>query len=502
MVARARTILWSLMLLAVTGCHIKNQIYRPVADAPESDRSEISVPPPPNLPMHGEEGWPSHPEHPCDLKSLVKAPCLAFMEFDDFGEVWQKNPSGRPSQLQHIIRLIRAAKEQDPQGKPLIVTFLHGWKHNASAGKKSGEDDSNIIGFATVLNRLHRMYPERVVLGVYFAWRGGLISANWPVSQQFTYWNREATAIRVGNTSLTEALIEISDTARENVDPKCAKCGPVLVYVGHSFGALALERALSQATVTRMEREWEEVNSDPSNSQNPNIEPLANLVIYVNSAAAATESKQLMDYLASSHYVYRPSSERDEPLFLSVTSEADIATGLFLKVGHAVPLLRFDIDGSMRGKATAGNSIGPTSAYAHACFNPTPASGANDTQSTLRFDLSESDYYMSTTAHLPQLWSHQMTLQPAQSGQSDPSCTTSDSPTGAYMTCHIADHEYAVGPVQGRCNGTPYWVIQVPKELIPDHTTIFTERLIAFLLPFITSTTENRPQLSRPLEVR
>jgi hypothetical protein len=422
------------------------------------------------------------------------------LEFDDFGEAWQKNPSGRPSQLQRIISLVNDAKQQDPEGAPLIITFLHGWKHNASEGNKSGGDDPNIIGFASVLNELQQLRPSRVIVGVYLAWRGGLISPYWPVSQQFTYWNREATAIRVGNASLTDALIEISDAARANA--KCANCGPVLVYVGHSFGALALERALSQATVTRMEREWQAQAQaqEKSNPSRPiNIQPLANLVIYVNSAAAATESKQLMDYLASSRYIYQPVPEHNEPLFLSVTSEADLATGLALKIGHAVPLIAFKLNGSMRSKPTGTvGSFGPTSEYAHACFDPS----LPEAPSTVRFDLSQSDYYMSTTAHLQPLWSHRVMATPTTGAQGTPTCSANKGGGSTYMTCNIGNFSYSIEPMANRCNGTPYWAIQVPKEIIPDHGTIFTDRLIAFLMPFISSTVEQPPQLSRPFKTQ
>jgi hypothetical protein len=448
--------------------------------------------PAPQVPMPNGQAWPDK-EDRCTTKSdMIAHPCLAFLEFDDFGESWQKNPSGRPAQLQRIVELISTAKKEDPGHEPIILTFLHGWKHNASGGKKPGDDDSNIIGFATVLNKLHHDSPNRAILGIYFAWRGGLISPYWPVSQQLSYWNREATAMRVGNTSLTEALIEISDTAWTDCPAHC----PVLVYVGHSFGALALERALTQATATRMERDWQEGRTQ-NGSESILIHPLASLVIYVNSAAAAIESKQLMDYLASSRFTYRPDKNRDEPLFLSVTSQADLATGLALKIGHAVPLLGYKRDGSMRAKSAHTEATGATSEYARACFDP----AATDHRSFLRLDLAQSDYYMSTAAHLQPLWSHQV-IQKRASGPEMPdeqACSLGNS-NDPYMTCRIGDFEYTVNTVQNRCNGTPYWVMEVPKEIIPDHGTIFTGRLITFLMPFINSTIKRPPQLMAPSE--
>jgi hypothetical protein len=336
------------------------------------------------------------------------------------------------------------------------------------------------------------------------------------VAQNFTYWNREATAARVGNTSMTEALIEIADTARSQPacmadkdgklppcghNPVCAAasqrllpgqdasnslCQPKVVYVGHSFGALVMERALSQATITRMENEYNVEHTLKKGELTVEVRPLVDLVIYVNSAAAAIESKQMMDYLAYSHYIYRPYGY-DEPVFLSVTSEADIATGVLLKVGHAVPLLGYKYNGSMRGNSPSAtiDEKGTTSSYARVCFDPMQSK----VKSSIRTDLSQSDYFMTTTAHKEQLWSHAVTAAPLAPGSPstgpDPSCQRGAG--DPYMSCNIGQKHYTVTTVQGRCNGTPYWVLQVDKDIIPDHGTIFTKRLLAFLMPFVPS---------------
>lgn len=540
-------LLASALALVDCGCHIPNQAYR-VGDQPNrANAPVIVVDTPPRLPVTKNNPWPKHPEIECDndhLTNLLARPCLAFLEFDDFGETWQKTWSGskpsvgRPTQLDKIIQLIVAAKQQDPQGEPLILTFVHGWKHNASQGKGSGGDDDNIIGVESTLNRLHDAstgeWKGHVVIGIYLAWRGGLISPYWPVSQQFTYWNREATAIRVGNSSMTDALIEISDAARRTGDCRngdmcyrsepcvstsnpvsplsqtvpASACTPLLLFVGHSFGALVLERAISQATITRMEGEWNQARANrPRNSTEAvRITPLADLVIYVNSAAAATESKQLMDYLASTKFVYQPTSKRDEPLFLSITSEADLATGLLLKVGHAVPLLGYKWNGSMRPSSAAPLPIPDseqqddrsTISYARACYEP-----ITDTAG-IKTDFSQTDYYMTTTAHAQVLWSHTVAQKPASRivNPGDPICIPGTSPI--YSICTIGTYDYIISTADKRCNGTPYWALQVQKELIPDHTTIFTERLIDFLTAFIQPPSREgqpstRPQLQRPM---
>jgi hypothetical protein len=574
------------LALSVCGC-IANRIYRPADTNSAKDKAIVVVPPQAALPT--PKPAPTTPEKSCteDESHLLARPCLAFLEFDDFGETRQKNTSGRPSQLNGILELIDKARRQDPDGQPLIVTFVHGWKHNASGVGDPGGEDTNILGLESAVNFLFQQYQDQkkphVVIGVYIAWRGGLISPSWPVAQQFTYWNREATAIEVGNTGLTDALIEISDAAKQGIacdakdlcaqskdcsdlpkeleagGPNTGSCTPILLFVGHSFGGLVMERALSQATVTRMEEEWNQENiramlakqsaaggqaarnaaaaaSAQANAgaNRVTITPLADLVIFINSAAAATESKQLMDYLASTGFVYRPSAlckgqaqecGENQPAILSVTSEADIDTGFVLKIGHALPLLGYKIDKSVRPKPDpAPKSNERTADYSRACFNPDKDVVSNPEASNQNpwrvSDLSQSDYYMSTTAHLQPLWSHLVCRLDDKGVPVTDICKanagpgivpydtytlndTDGSPPAAAINSGVHLTKYWIIPVKDRCNGTPYWAMELPKEIVPDHNTIFTERLITFLQLFIPQPEEvgtyTRPQLTTPL---
>jgi hypothetical protein len=536
------------ILIVACGCHIPNRSYR--SGIGPDTAPVVAIADAPTLPTTAATAWPPHPEPACDETKLVSRPCIAFLEFDEFGEPWQRSlvdykpatdsygtvhylSAGRPTQLDRIVDLVIEAKKQDPWGQPLILTFIHGWEHNSSAGNRSGGDDSDVIGVESTLNRLHDpKYGEwkgHVVIGIYLSWRGRLIKPYWPVNDNLSYWNREATAIRVGNSSMTDALIEISNVSKRGGDctskDACYQssycvdsakatssgttgsggCSPIVLFVGHSFGALVLERALSQALITRMESEWNEARAarlSGSTTTAP-VEPLASLVIYVNSAAAATESKQVMDYLAFSQFRYSlEGDQRQRPLFLSITSEADLATGLFLKIGHGGPLLRYKWNDSMRSTSAqppAGEQS--TTAYARACYDASDPQG----KTTVRTDLNQAAYYMSTTAHKQELWSHTVTQTQAPASQTkgpnDPICTPG---TGNnYATCSIDQFNYAIATAPNRCNGTPYWVLQVQKELIPDHGTIFTERLISFLTAFIPAPPApgghvNAPQLSRP----
>ncbi|KAA6458177.1 hypothetical protein DYQ86_19845 [Acidobacteria bacterium AB60] len=491
-------------LVPLAGC-IRNQMYRAYPNG------QVDVPPPApvELDKHKakaegrakaramrDEGQPEPKGKACKAETIRETPCLAFVEFDELGEFWERNPSGRPAQLSNALRLIREARKRDPQ--TLVLVFVHGWKHNAA----SDPEDTNITGFKAALESIHRTYTDEsntkhAVLGIYVSWRGGLISGAWPVAQQFSYFNRESTAIRVGNTSLTDALVEISAEVQHM--PLAGDTSPArLVMIGHSFGGLVLERAISQAMIMFLEKQYQEQRDG---SDKPVItQPLANLLVFVNSAAGANEGKQMMDYLASSHFAYEGPGHRALPLILSVTSKTDSATGMIFKVGHGASWLGYWAQGSMRPKgAGPGDANAPSHDYARACFDP-----GNEQLTPRLFDMSQTGYYMTTTAHSAQLQSHVVTETPKSAGAPPGNdCMTTSSAAGGpktIMSCNLGQYTFTVSERQGRCNGTPYWAMEVPKELIPDHNTIFTGRLITFLTGFVAPVAleEKTPKLSRP----
>ena len=197
-------------------------------------------------------------------------------------------------QLQAALKLIRAAKAHP---HPIIVTFTHGWKNNALDDRPKNVN-GNIYGFEGILNYLKDptqnggKFGDSPVVGIFIGWRGNLISSRWPVQQQLSYFNREGTAIRIPGASLTSALTEMMEAAHSPM-PTLTDAPPMLVMVGHSFGGLIMERALTQAMADYILR------GGPRSDG-----PWADLVVFVNSAAAASEGKQLLDLLKSRQIHY------------------------------------------------------------------------------------------------------------------------------------------------------------------------------------------------------
>ena len=85
---------------------------------------EVSPPPKPRL----QSRQPASPAKNCvDPKSPI---CLAFIEIDDMGELFDKG------ELDTALRIIRQANDlanaEPGQSDPVVITFIHGWKNNAS----------------------------------------------------------------------------------------------------------------------------------------------------------------------------------------------------------------------------------------------------------------------------------------------------------------------------------------------------------------------------------
>jgi hypothetical protein len=398
---------------------------------------------------------------------------LAYIEVDDFGELFDR------TQLNHAMTLIQTAKKSSASKNAIIVTFIHGWKNNAS------DDAGNVWGFREELNDIAKQYAPQPVVGVYIGWRGA--TTNLPVVKELTFYNRRNAAIRIPHAHLTEILERILHEAKSCME-RCSEesapgTGSVSIVVGHSFGGMVLERSLTQAVVgdiLRQEedrkaemRKWndrrqkglESAESRPANT----IRPPADLIAMVNEAAPATEAKQMLDLLKTHKMKLKvkisETEEREEPLFLSITSSGDAATSLLMPLGQYPSLL----SKTMRK-------------YPH----PDPPEIPN-----------QSTYYLHTTAHLPPLFSHLI-------GPEDDKniAKAKDAAKPQDVRCFPSEElkrRYCIVPVQNRYNDTPYWVMSMPKEFVPDHSTIFRPVFRELLAQFIVS--RMTPEGAKPAQI-
>src|SRR2546423_2345775 len=239
---------------------------------------------------------------------------ISFVEFDERGDFWDRG------QLRETARVI---ENDTGQNKPvLLVVYVHGWHHNANNRPCTSKNPGDVQTFRCLLSELavSESTKSYQVHGVYLGWRGRLIEG--PLDY-LTFLDRKAAATRVAGTPVTETIFELIRQAR--------KCGASkVVVIGHSFGALLLEKAMAQAMTGRL-------IGKPQPGGNEPFVPTADLILLVNSAAESLYAKEMTDMF--NRIGYRDAKGKNLPLLISITSKGDTATGGWFPVGTFFPNL-------------------------------------------------------------------------------------------------------------------------------------------------------------------
>ncbi|WP_213804728.1 hypothetical protein [Granulicella sp. dw_53] len=373
---------------------------------------------------------------------------LGVIEFDDMGESWEKCTSlTDPSNCQLTRTLDLIHKEKESGHDVIVVVFTHGWKNNASPGN---EEKKNLRDFKLLMEQLSSGEPTllanmqkdagqssppqkaRSYIGVYMAWRGQSLAGDVVT----TFWNRRDAAQRVGSSDFAEAIYRIMGATKEN-SPNSR-----IVVVGHSFGARALETALTNTFVSLL------VPQPDSQGQTHPLELLspADLILYVNSANDSFRTKQMIELMKRTNFrVERQDGvggQYEGPLFLSVTSTGDSATGVAFPLGQSLSALRK----SFRG------------VYGDAA----PQSPSQKT------------FFTQTPGHIPYLRSHEVrpiTL-PCQS-------------QAELFRFDVKGQCYELTPVERRWNDSPFWVVTVPPTIIRDHSDIFNPSFSTMIIDLL-----------------
>ncbi len=394
MLRRLRVALILVLLPSLAGC-VANKMYRPGAAAIQD---------PPLV-----DGARAHFK-------------LAMIEFDDMGESWEKCTSlADPSncQLTRTLDLIRTEKQR--AGDVVVVVFTHGWKNNASP---DNEEHKNLHDFKALMEQLSQgegarlesmgLSKPRSYIGVYMAWRGQSV----PHNIFTTFWNRRDAAQRVGSSDFAEAIYRIMGATKEGNTPNSR-----IVVVGHSFGARALETALTNTFVSLL-------IPQPGGGP-PRLPSPADLILYVNSANDSFRTKQMIELMKRTKFsITRGERTESGPLFLSVTSTGDTATRVAFPLGQELSATRK----AFRSDYGPGLTGSP----------------------------SQKTFFTQTPGHIPYLRSHVVqAVTGACVSQAD------------RFRFPDAGQCFEMTPVPQRWNDSPYWVVTVPPSIIRDHTDIF-----------------------------
>lgn len=242
---------------------------------------------------------------------------LAFVEFSDRGNAFND---------QNVSNVLDRIREKASQDGVVNITFVHGWKHNAS------EADDNVKSFKKTLKALgeelkkelgnHPTLGKRQLIGVYVGWRGASLKA--PLLVQTTFWDRKAAAEEVGKGGVTSLLLELNQIL-ELSENRAKPDKDVLVVVGHSFGGAIVVSALNEVLTDRVVKRTNERGYAP---------PFGDGVIVINPAIEATQALPFVE--AAIQADYRP---EQRPLFVSLSSDADWATHYMFPMGQTAGLL-------------------------------------------------------------------------------------------------------------------------------------------------------------------
>ncbi len=240
---------------------------------------------------------------------------LAFAEFTERGNAFSE---------QRIRKMLDKIRSHATSQGIVLVTFIHGWKHNAD------ENDENLISFKNNLANLSKdksLLLGRRLVGLYVGWRGASVTI--PYLDTITFWERKAVAEEVGRGGVTKLLLELDSIDQSIVQTRSGTKSNtlnVLVVVGHSFGGAIVTSALSEVLANKL------VASDLQ-SEADEIAGIGDAVIVLNPAIEANQVLNLVEVAISRKY-----KPNQNPLFISISSDSDWATHGAFPIGQTLGL--------------------------------------------------------------------------------------------------------------------------------------------------------------------
>jgi hypothetical protein len=439
---------------------VSNRVYRDRDSRPWASEVSTSSTEAPQLDQY-EPYTTEEPNHRFDL---------SYIEFDEKGDYWDRRQLGWTVQA---IKRAAAAKDM------VLVVYVHGWQNDASDIR--GHD---VAKFHCLLEHLSEADEgRRRFFGVYIGWRGksvpggdgvfregsildGIAKGIFFVPHELSLYSRKNAATRVAGLPVTEAIFQSVAATRKATRESGHQSRTILI--GHSFGALLLEKALAQALAA-------EVISESSGEAF--VAP-ADFVVLLNSAAESIYAKEMIDMLRRRHTSREGVSGNEisakHPLIVSITSKADWATGMLFPIG-----------------TTLSNATGLFRKYEW------------DTRfGDSSHNVSQKEYFTHTPGHNERLISYR--ARTIQGPERNPTYRETDEcesqmvvafqrnlrerltgPHGEiqFLTLSPAGEETkwqleAAIPQQLQ---TPYWIINVPKAIIRDHSDIFNENALAMM---------------------
>jgi hypothetical protein len=283
---------------------------------------------------------------------------LYFVEFDELGLLYPQGMEGaglascQIDALMHDLDAL-AAREAGLS----IVVYVHGWKHNASSTDGDVKHFRRLLG-GTYLVELAKkeefgLAPHRVV-GVFVSWRGDSMAIPDPMKSA-SFWDRKNTAQRVAegeSRTLFSRLRGFEATQNGGPRPASGENKVFMILMGHSFGGLILFNSISGALINYL---YDGAKEPGSRDLVPRF---GDMVILANPAVEATRYTPLHRAAVS-----RGGFDRYQaPVFVSITSTADWATGMAFPLGRDVSTI-FETKLSDEERTANRNTMGHVDGY-------------------------------------------------------------------------------------------------------------------------------------------
>lgn len=258
------------------------------------------------------------------------------IEIDDYGRFW--NPRAADATLDAIAK---ASSNKNT----VVMTFIHGWHHNA------GDCDENFQNFHNSLGQLQKRLDEPAykdarkrlnlkediqVIGLYVGWRGR--SLPWFLDYA-TFWGRKSAAERVGDGDLREFLTKLQRLyiKRNEKQDSGDTTFMGLVAVGHSFGGQVLFKAVSGS----LEKDLIDALSNGTRDPRTNkielreiVSGFGDMTVLLNPALEAFQYERI--HRLTKRGIFKPTQT---PVLLTVSAEDDSARKYWFPLGRNVNLL-------------------------------------------------------------------------------------------------------------------------------------------------------------------
>jgi hypothetical protein len=302
---------------------------------------------------------------------------LHVVEFDDQGWLHppeEENSGEAARQIDSLMDALREAAKGDAGVS--IVVYVHGWKHNADADDENIKEFRDLLLAASLVEesneeqaRIKRItdIKARRVVGVYVGWRGKSLDLPEPFIN-VTFWDRKFTAQHVAQGSVRELFSRLrgfqhyANRKSGGCEKSMHRCPVRMLMIGHSFGALVLFNAISEALVDSLAVDYDDQAGDAA------VQRFGDLVILVNPAFEASRYETLHRVATR-----RESRKYQAPIFVSVTSRADWATRFAFPFGRFFNTF-FERTSSDDERVANNNTIGHIPRYIthHLAKDPDP----------------------------------------------------------------------------------------------------------------------------------